>query len=54
MRATFNTTYNASDSKKTVQGVVESILLIDLTGQKPEIVSVKSKTISRRELVASK
>jgi hypothetical protein len=54
MRAQFRLTYTVSNNKKTIRGTVESILLIDITGHQPEIISAKSKTIDRHELVASK
>ena len=53
MRATFNTTYNASDGEKDRSGRRRKHSADRSHWPQAEIVSVKSKTISRRELVAS-
>jgi hypothetical protein len=42
VRATFQTSFGAANAKKAVRGVVESVLLIDIAGNQPVIISAKS------------
>jgi hypothetical protein len=51
-RAKFITVFGAQNSKKAVNGTVESGLLIDLSGDKPAIISVKSRVLTRNENLA--
>jgi hypothetical protein len=49
VRAVFITGFTAANDKKTIEGVVKSTLLIDVTGRSPAIVSAKSKSMARDE-----
>jgi hypothetical protein len=52
VRAEFVLQYSVRNTKKLIRGAVASVLLIDFSKGEPQIVSVKSNTISRREFPA--
>lgn len=54
VRARFILAFRVSNNEKTVSGTVDTALMINVVNNAPEIVSVKSKTVTRREVVASK